>query len=258
MTRHPAASRLWLLMTAIALLLSPSGHLHAQGDCSGRLIVTEDPGDARDPSIFIVTSRNTYLLQGSCFVLDKGEFSRSMSFFILSRGPEGFEAPAGVLLIRSIRTFAVDTQPQKIKVYRNKGWYVPGKPKQKMTTLAALGPPPRPVKTDPAAWYALHRRLDTPEAFGGKLGAPWHAYATEDRSISSTADSDQLWLLPDNRDFAKLVVTNYLIRFDINPDRTSSTPVRFSVDPLVGVDRIELGIRSNIGALASDLVFHLK
>jgi hypothetical protein len=99
-------------------------------------------------------------------------------------------------------------------------------------------------------WNKLHLKSKKPEDFGKKLGPrPWHAYATNDRLVSS-ADYPQFWSLPEglgaDKQAEKQIVKNYLIRFDVN--RSGKSPVGFDVGAPPQLQRVELTLKSNIVA----------
>jgi hypothetical protein len=111
----------------------------------------------------------------------------------------------------------------------------------------------QPIGISVSDWNALHTESKSPERFEG-LGLSWHAYATEDKLIDSTAWAD-FWKLADASAFEKRIVTNYLLRFAINPDPASRVRVPFYVDTPNWVQQIDLDVESNVGSLATNYTF---
>jgi hypothetical protein len=221
-------------------------------NCDGRLVYVDDPSAVGDNYPLIMkTRRNLYVMRGKCFRLSGNEFRGSITFFTYSRAREGFNGTYGVLAVKSLRTFNIPTQSKKIKLTRTKGWYLPnGSQMVEQNSLDDF-----PISTSIADWNAMHTPPTPPELFDG-LDVKWHAYPIADKLDGSTAWGD-FWKESSN-DFSNRVVTNYLLRFTINPEKGSQVPVPFYVMTPSSVERIDLSVESNIGSLTTTYIFILE
>lgn len=224
-------------------------------ECDGRLVYVDDPSNVGDNyPLFMETRRNIYVMRGRCFVLSGSEFRGSITFFTLSRAPKGFSGTYGELIIKSIRTFNIPTHSEKIALTRNKGWFLPDGTRD--DNMKAVPPiPDVPVGNSISDWDSLYTDPGKPEAFKG-LNVKWHAYPAQDRLFSSLTWPD-FWKLS-ARDYATRTVTNYLLRFSINPNERSRNPVPFYVSTPNTVKRVDLSVKSNVGSLNVHYTFILQ
>jgi hypothetical protein len=161
-----------------------------------------------------------------------------LEFYV--KPPPSKDASTAYLYVKSYRTFAINTQNEKINLSRGDGWY----PASSTPQSAALDP----IKGTPfvgtvARWNELHAAASNPEVMNRLLGKPWHAYANPGNGLPST---DTLFWLTDDFDFTKGVVTHYLIRFPAN----TATPIPFKVGNNSRLNSFRLEFRSNIEALS--------
>lgn len=241
------------MLVSFALLAPVCAPASAE-DCNGRLVYVDDPAGVGDNyPLFMKTRRNIYVMRGSCFQLSGSEFRGSITFFTFSRAPEGFTGTYGELAIKSIRTFRIPTQGKKIMLSRNDGWYLPDQRQDAMKPVPAV--PDIPIAISVTDWNALYTDPKRPELFEG-IELKWHAYPGEDKLISSMTWPD-FWKL-DSGDFDRRVVTNYLIRFTVNPATESRNRVPFYVNTPRDVERVDLSVQSNVGSLATNYTFVLK
>ena len=244
-----------IIVALMSTIYAVAGNATAASDCNGRLVYVDDTSSVGDNyPLFMKTRRNIYVLRGSCFMLSGSEFRGSITFFTLSRAPEGFNGTYGELVVKSNRTFNVPTQSKKIKLSRNTGWYLPD-PGHKDNMVIVPPLDDFPTATSVADWNALHSNPKKPELFEG-LDIKWHAYPAEDRLISSTTWAS-FWNVASN-DLDKRVVTNYLLRFGINPDKRSQSRVPFYVMTPKEVERVDLSVESNVGSLSTSYTFIFK
>jgi hypothetical protein len=73
--------------TAIALVLLLSGHgsLYGQEQCNGRLVDIADPRGIKEHRLFLKGKYSSYLLNGSCFNLDRRLVVNPLKFFVCKR-----------------------------------------------------------------------------------------------------------------------------------------------------------------------------
>jgi hypothetical protein len=245
---HDRASSLLIRLLLVAVLSMIAGA--ACADCNGKLIYVDDlTSVGTNYPLVMKTRRNLYVMRGNCFYLSGGEFRGTITFFTFSRAPEGFSGQVAALVVKSIRTFAVPTQAKKIKLWRNEGWYLP----DKADAMSVQRQVDATVGLSLDQWNSLYTNPKPPELFAG-LGVPWHAYATEDKMINSTDWAD-FWKITDANNAEKRITTNYLIRFDVNPDPDSRNRVPFYVDTPNSLQQLDLAVDSNIGSLASTFTF---
>jgi len=102
-------------------------------------------------------------------------------------------------------------------------------------------------------WNAAHSMSGDPLDFLDRLKVKWHAYAREDKAFPSTF-LPEFWKIDRSFDRTHAVITNYLLRFDVNPSDTVST-IPFEVYLQREVTQIELTIYSNIEALSGQYRF---
>ena len=253
-TDRPVSTLLAVFVLAFAAIAVPTPAT-SQTDCDGHLVYVDDPSSVGDNYPLIMkTRRNLFVMRGRCFNLSGDEFRGSITFFTHSRAREGFDGSYGVLAIKSVRTFSGPTQSRKIKLTRTKGWYLPNGTQQDAKTEVA-GLSDVPISTSINDWNTLHTQPRPPELFEG-LDVKWHAYPVADTAFNSTTWSD-FWR-ESSGDLENRVITNYLLRFEINPDKSSQKRVPFYVMTPKGVQRIELSVESNIGSLATNYTFIFK
>ena len=104
--------------------------------------------------------------------------------------------------------------------------------------------------------FVLLHVVGSPEAFGTRLGIRWHAFATQDRSTSSTLLLDFCKVPPDF-DLVHGVQTKYLIKFNVNTgSKLSLVPFQIYAQP--EVREITMTLFSNIDALSGKYRFVLR
>jgi hypothetical protein len=223
----------------------------AEEFCNWRPKQIATPNDIRGTTLVIKTSHDTLGIYDKCVTIVRRQFGPTLFFQLVNRFP-GLDG-SGYALIKSTKLMSV-AQKTKIALSRGKGWFL-----ARGTPPAAA--PARVMKYEPfygtvEAWNAAHRDGMLPDQTANQLGVEFDAFANDDFSLPSSAPGS-FWKIGENFDLIKGVVTNYLVRFDLNPTDTVK-PIPFEVFLTQGLQRFDLEIISNIDALSGTYHFVVR
>jgi hypothetical protein len=234
----------------MAVVASPS--VDAQTGCVTPTIIDES-WSVRFSHLILRSSKFNYVIDNNhdCFELPRQEFYGKLEFRVINRFPSR-PTTTGYIFIKSVRAFSVSEQQEaKIKVSRGGGWYRDdGSP-------GAVSIDDRALRVTVEQWNIIHEKRGSPEDFNTQIGYSWHAFADANKSLSST-EGETFWQIPNRLEQTKGTITNYLLRFGVNPDEDKKSYVDFNVRSQPYVTRVELTMESNIGDLNNYYVFILK
>jgi hypothetical protein len=235
-----------------ALSVVTGSSVGAQIRCATPTVI-DDSWSVKFSHLILRSSKFNYVIDNNhdCFELERQEFYGKLEFRIINRFPSR-PTTTGYIFIKSVRTFSVSEQQEaKIKVSRGGGWYrEDGSPGAESIDDRALRVPIQ-------QWNIIHEKPGSPKDFNTQIGYSWHAFAEANKSLSST-EGDTFWKIPNRLEQTTGTITNYLLRFGVNPDEDKKSYVDFSVRSQPYVTRVELTMESNIGDLNNYYVFILK
>ena len=216
---------------------------HAQENCA-RPTPVESLGDIKFNYLALKSPRNTYVIDNHCILINRREFPKLLSFVVL---PVGSSSETAGLYIKSYRTFS-NSPPYRIKLSRGDGWYLSDSSDGTATVQNRLDD--KPYAGTIQDWNAAYSTAGTPLDFKDRLKIRWHAYADDQKTMSST-DDPTYWTTKADFDFSHGTLTAYLLRFPSN----SQTPIPFNVYLQDEVIRVDLILNSNVEALSGEYKF---
>lgn len=236
-----------------ALLFAASVPANAQEFCNWRPRVIEDRFDIRSTTLILTTSRDTFGIYNNCVTIIRKQYGSILNFGVVNRFAPEIGVKSGYVLIKSIRTLS-NEPPIKLTLSRGGGWYLSGGAGAPLSVAGEM--PYVPFKGTIETWNEAHSNPGNPSEFSQRLNIPWHAYALTDMTLSSS-DLAEFWKVDSSFDRAHGVVTNYLLRFDVNTGpKVSAIP--FSIFLQQEVQQIQLRIISNIESLSGEYRFVVR
>lgn len=239
-----------LIIATFTILIASQAR--ADEFCNWRPRDVDTAFDIRNTTLLLSTRHDTYGIYNDCVTIVRRQFGTVLNFAVVNRFPADIGIKSGYILVKSVRLLS--SQPLiKLSLSRGGGWYLPA-------AGSSLKSAPemnyQPFRGTIETWNAAHSKPGGPADFAQRLGASWHAYATQDMSLASS-DAVDFWKVGDGFDRVHGVITNYLMRFDVNTGTKLST-VPFKVFLQKQVQQIELHIVSSIDSLSGDYKFIVR
>jgi hypothetical protein len=237
---------------AALALIAITDRGRAQDACFQRPTPVERLQDVRTHRLVLTDARGRYyVIDGSCFTLDRGQFPGVLYFSLLNSFSKDFAVTSGYVFIKSNRTFS-NSPPERLLLSRGDGWFFPST--SGSTALVRMNF--EPFSGSIEAWNAAHSNEGDPIALSRRLEVRWHAFAQRDMTSPSTRSLD-FWKVDDSFDRTHGVITNYLLRFDVNTsDKVGLIP--FQVYLQNAVQQIDLTIYSNVEVFSGQYKFIIQ
>ena len=236
-----------------SLMAVASAPTNAQEFCNWRPRVIEDRFDIRSTSLILTTSRNTFGVYNNCITIVRKQYGNILNFAVVNRFPAEIGVKSGYVLVKSIRTLS-NEPPIKLSLSRGGGWYLSGAADNSLSVGGEMNYVP--FRGAIETWNEAHSTPGTPGELSRRLNISWHAYALTDMTLSSS-DLAEFWKIDSSFDRAHSVITNYLLRFDVNTGLKVST-IPFSVYLQQEVQKIRLQLISNIESLSGEYTFLVR